>query len=274
MPGRTASQGSPWSCWTRACASSARPPRARTARSRSPASRVEAPTTRRASATRPECSPTTTGRPRRQARQRAVSNVAGNVDRRHRAQLRLPRLARIGDTIYFDVNGNGTQDAGDNGIAGLVVYLYRDDGDGVFDAGDPVVGSLTTDANGQYLFAGLTNALYFVSVPPITNYTFRGPAQTAMATPRTGSRRGRPSQARRNVLTVDFGFQPNVTAFARGLRLLRRQQQRDARRRRVGHRGRDRGRSLGDDRRRHSDHGRRRLLLRWRASRRTATPFA
>jgi uncharacterized repeat protein (TIGR01451 family) len=165
--------------------------------------------------------------PHATARQRAVSNVAGIVDWRSSPGSPVPSdgiapsygfsVSRaIGDTIYFDVNGNGSQDTGDNGIAGLVVYLYRDDGDGVFDAGDTAVGSVTTDANGQYLFAGLTNAFYFVSVPPITNYTFRGPGTDSDGNPANGIQKGATISGTGNVLTVDFGFQPNVARSLEG----------------------------------------------------------
>ena len=90
-------------------------------------------------------------------------------------------LGSIGDTIFFDadMDGNGlslapvdggsalTQgaggaaDASDYGIAGVTVALIQDsNGNGVWDAGEPVIATDTTDANGQYLFEGLplTNA--------------------------------------------------------------------------------------------------------------------
>ena len=39
-----------------------------------------------------------------------------------------------------------------------MVSLYRDtNGDGAIDAGEPLVGTVTTDANGKYLFSGLSN---------------------------------------------------------------------------------------------------------------------
>lgn len=57
-------------------------------------------------------------------------------------------LAAIGDTIFEDTNGNALQDTGEPGIAGVTVELY--DPDGVF------VTSTVTDANGAYLFTGIT----------------------------------------------------------------------------------------------------------------------
>lgn len=54
----------------------------------------------------------------------------------------LPFL--IGDTVFFDSNGNGSQDAGEPGIPG--VKLNR------IDAGGGLVDMATTDENGNYLF--------------------------------------------------------------------------------------------------------------------------
>ncbi|MGB1249580.1 MAG: SdrD B-like domain-containing protein [Candidatus Promineifilaceae bacterium] len=85
-------------------------------------------------------------------------------------------VGSIGDTVFFDTDadGNGpsmtaiddasavTQGAGgsadsaDSGIAGVTVSLIRDlDGDGIYDAGEPIIATTQTDENGQYLFSGL-----------------------------------------------------------------------------------------------------------------------
>ena len=72
----------------------------------------------------------------------------------------------IGDTVWNDLDGDGVQDAGEPGIGGATVLLYRDDGDGNFEpgTGDTAVASLTTSATGFYLFSGLTNGTYWVSI--------------------------------------------------------------------------------------------------------------
>jgi hypothetical protein len=65
----------------------------------------------------------------------------------------------IGDLVWFDVDASGTAepiDAGEYGIPGVTVSLIKDaNGNGIFDAGDTVIGTDTTDANGRYLFQGL-----------------------------------------------------------------------------------------------------------------------
>lgn len=71
----------------------------------------------------------------------------------------------IGDRVWYDVNHDGVQDAGEAGINGVQVKLYRDDGDGLLDpTKDAVVGTQTTRSDGNYLFQDLAPNDYFVDV--------------------------------------------------------------------------------------------------------------
>ncbi|MCX7670484.1 MAG: SpaA isopeptide-forming pilin-related protein, partial [Anaerolineae bacterium] len=73
---------------------------------------------------------------------------------------------RTGDT---DANGNGSQDVGEPGIAGVTVLLYRDvNNNNLLDAGDVFLAANVTDANGKYLFAGLADGNYVVAVNAAT----------------------------------------------------------------------------------------------------------
>ena len=63
---------------------------------------------------------------------------------------------QIGDTVFRDWNGNGTQDAGEEGMPGVTVSL---NGPGCSPC------TATTGANGLYLFAGLQPGSYTVAVP-------------------------------------------------------------------------------------------------------------
>src|SRR5690606_10554765 len=56
-------------------------------------------------------------------------------------------LGVIGDTIWFDQNGNGVHDEGEPGIEGVVVELLDGDGN--------VINRTVTDENGHYSFGGL-----------------------------------------------------------------------------------------------------------------------
>jgi uncharacterized repeat protein (TIGR01451 family) len=72
---------------------------------------------------------------------------------------------RIGDTIFADVNGNGTNEVGEAGLGGVTVELYIDiNNDNQVDAGDAFLEAQSTDANGKYLFLGLPDSNYVVRV--------------------------------------------------------------------------------------------------------------
>jgi uncharacterized surface anchored protein len=72
------------------------------------------------------------------------------------------RTAAIGDKVWLDKNANGVQDAGEAGIAGVAVKLL--------DSTGTVVGSSTTDANGNYQFSNLTPGDYAVQITAPTGY--------------------------------------------------------------------------------------------------------
>ena len=76
----------------------------------------------------------------------------------------------IGDRIWNDANGNGVQDAGEAGIAGVAVRLLTDDnGDGVYGgAGDNAAATATTNASGHYIFDGVAPGSYQVQVDTTT----------------------------------------------------------------------------------------------------------
>jgi len=73
--------------------------------------------------------------------------------------------ASIGDTLFFDLNANATQDSGDDGIPLVIVNLYTDnDSSGTLNGADSLVASTITDVNGKYLFTGLSAGRYFVDI--------------------------------------------------------------------------------------------------------------
>jgi len=75
--------------------------------------------------------------------------------------VRLPQTGAIGDKVWNDANGNGIQDAGEAGIAGVKVELLDENGQPVLDTdGNPI--TTTTDANGAYRFEDLPLGKYTV----------------------------------------------------------------------------------------------------------------
>ncbi|WP_235001844.1 SdrD B-like domain-containing protein [Arcanobacterium ihumii] len=84
------------------------------------------------------------------------------------AKFELLRGATIANTIWDDLNGNGIQDAGEPGLAGVEVQLTKD-GQAVTDVnGNPVL-TAVTDADGNYSFANLPAGDYHVAVVVPTN---------------------------------------------------------------------------------------------------------
>lgn len=81
--------------------------------------------------------------------------------------LATPEYAgSIGNLIWNDVNANGVVDAGENGIAGVTVDLYRDlNGNSKLDPGEPKIGTATTLPDGSYLFTGLPTANNLLGAP-------------------------------------------------------------------------------------------------------------
>ncbi len=68
---------------------------------------------------------------------------------------------KITGTKYNDKTGNGIT-GDDSGQGGFTINLFKDDGDGVLDAGDGTPIQDVTDANGAYEFTGLGPGTYFV----------------------------------------------------------------------------------------------------------------
>ena len=72
--------------------------------------------------------------------------------------------ASLGDFVWSDVNANGIQDAGEAGIGGVTVTLFKC-------ATIVPIATTTTDGNGAYLFSGLTPGCYYVSFATPAGYT-------------------------------------------------------------------------------------------------------
>ncbi|HEY1099261.1 MAG TPA: SdrD B-like domain-containing protein, partial [Myxococcota bacterium] len=70
----------------------------------------------------------------------------------------------IGDTVWFDQNGNGVQDAGEPGIANVDLTVVWYGMDGVLGTADDVTYLARTDANGKYSLTGLPLGDYAVSL--------------------------------------------------------------------------------------------------------------
>ena len=73
----------------------------------------------------------------------------------------------IGDYVWYDANRNGIQDAGENGINGVVVNLYDSTGKNLLATTITAMGG-HPNANGYYQFTGLDEGTYTVIVDSST----------------------------------------------------------------------------------------------------------
>ena len=77
--------------------------------------------------------------------------------------------AVIGDSLWYDADADGVQDAGEPGLGNISLALWLDNGDGVFNPtagldGDFFVDTTISDAAGAYRFDAPTAGTYFVDV--------------------------------------------------------------------------------------------------------------
>lgn len=96
--------------------------------------------------------------------------VAGQVAGPYNFGYFTAGTSTIGDTVYRDANGNGSQDSGETGLAGVRLWLLADfNGNQTYDPGvDILLAEQTTDAQGAYLFSGLAAGTYFVVLDDTT----------------------------------------------------------------------------------------------------------
>ncbi len=81
-------------------------------------------------------------------------------------------LGSIGNKVWIDTNANGVRDAGEEGVNGVTIDLYRDlNGNGQLDPGEPRIGSTTTATamgdDGMYLFENLPIDSFIVDVTDV-----------------------------------------------------------------------------------------------------------
>jgi len=152
------------------------------------------------------------------------SNIYGAYD----FGYRRAGTSSIGDTLYADWDGDGTQDTGEEGIANVTVTLIRDiNGDGVRDCGtDTICGNAddvdvvravtSTNASGSYLFSSLPAGTWIVQVDQgdtdfTTAYTSlsqtQDPDQAGVCTVCDGKALVT-TNGSAAVLTADFGYRP------------------------------------------------------------------
>ncbi|MES2719002.1 MAG: SdrD B-like domain-containing protein [Pseudomonadota bacterium] len=120
----------------------------------------------------------------------------------------VPQTASIGNRVWLDCNGNGLQDTGELGVAGVTVKLLNSTGG--------VVGTQTTDANGNYLFSNVVPGSYALEFGTLSGYTRTvanvdsngSDASDSDADPTTGRTAYTTLTAGETDLSWDAGLQP------------------------------------------------------------------
>ncbi len=101
-------------------------------------------------------------------------------------QVTIATPSRVGDTVWLDTNQNGIQDAGEAGVPGVTVKLYRK-------SDNRLLGAKLTDSTGNYFFANeLAAGTYYLEFTKPAGYQFTlqgagtDPALNSDADPTTG----------------------------------------------------------------------------------------
>ena len=118
----------------------------------------------------------------------------------------IPAKSILGDTVFYDADGDGREDANEVGIGGVRVWLDTNDND-VFDVGVDL--EMITSADGKYLFTNLDAGLYGARVDTSTLPIGFNSTTTTPPLERTFS-----LAVGVTILTMDWGFNtaPGVTA--------------------------------------------------------------
>jgi hypothetical protein len=78
----------------------------------------------------------------------------------------------IGDKVWWDVNRNGAQDAGEPGVDAVTVKLFPDsNNDNIGDNGTTPAATTTTNSSGIYSFSNVAPGKYFVQFTVPSGYT-------------------------------------------------------------------------------------------------------
>ena len=114
----------------------------------------------------------------------------------------------IGDRVWVDADGDGVQDPGEPGLAGVTVTLTGLGADGILGTGDDTTATKITAADGSYVFDGLVAGAYSVSVTSgTTGYIQTGDPDATLDGKTTAPLLLGPGDV---YVNADFGYQPTT----------------------------------------------------------------
>jgi len=96
-----------------------------------------------------------------------VSLASGTDDRS--LDVGLLELASVGDFVFNDTNGNGIQDPGEEGVSGVVVSIFNQDG--------TLINQTVSESDGSFLFTDLQPDEYFLAFVQPDGFSFAQPGQ-------------------------------------------------------------------------------------------------
>lgn len=99
-------------------------------------------------------------------------------DEGFRYDLGLAQPGHIVGVVFEDANGNGLQDAGEEGLADVLMNLYQDaNGNEALDAEDALLATARTEPReGAFAFQGYLPGRYLLAVTPPQGFTATTPA--------------------------------------------------------------------------------------------------
>jgi hypothetical protein len=124
-------------------------------------------------------------------------------------------LGSIGDLVWNDTpatgNGDGIFDpVTESGFGNVSVDLILDDGDGVWEVGEPIIASVDTGPNGRYSFTGVPAGSYLVRVSDTWNVLEKYEPTIVPAAGAGDRNKAQPYAvalaANEDDLTADFGY--------------------------------------------------------------------
>jgi uncharacterized repeat protein (TIGR01451 family) len=108
-----------------------------------------------------------------------ITSLATSANNNFFQYVPAPSLySTISGTVWNDVNGNGTNDVGETGVANVEIDLVQDgNSNGIADSGEPVVASVNTDTNGNYSIADVPPGYYVIREDLVYGYYTTGDSQ-------------------------------------------------------------------------------------------------
>ncbi len=118
----------------------------------------------------------------------------------------------VGNLVWNDWNGNGLKEAGEPGVGGVTVRLYRDaNANNVVDNNTPIA-TTTTSASGAYFFGNLAPGNYIVGAVIPSGYTITGASFADPNDNRDNDNNGsnviNQAEIRSNFITLTVGAEP------------------------------------------------------------------